>query len=273
MDYSILEYAWIFIIYSFLGWCVEVSFHAVTSGKFVNRGFLNGPVTPIYGFGMSILIFFLGSLVDNFIILFLGSFVLTSILEYITGYILEKIFDTRWWDYSHMPFNLKGYISLSFSIVWGLGAVFMLNIVHPLINRFISLFDNLIGNILLAVFLLYFLADFIVTVLGIININRHIGILDEMAASLRTYSDDIGENIYKGMATAVKTRRTIHSKIEDSKAELESTREKRREEILKLEKEYNKLRKNRGYVHRRLEKAFLRIRERVTEFKEEKEEK
>jgi uncharacterized membrane protein len=231
MAYSILEYLWFFIIYAFIGWCVEVAFHAVTSGRFVNRGFLNGPVCPIYGFGMIILIFSLGPLVDNFILLFLGSFLLTTILEFITGFILEKVFHDKWCDYTDVPFNIKGYVCLSFSIAWGLGAVFVLNIIHPPINKFVSVLNNKIGNILLVFLLVYFVADFIITVLGIMKIKKRILILDKIGEKLRFYSDDIGENIYKGMTVAIKTKDNVSHKLEDSKSELEITLDERKNRL------------------------------------------
>lgn len=254
-----LDYLWFFIIYSFLGWAVEVAFHGVTSAKFVNRGFLNGPVCPIYGFGMIILIFFLGPLMNNFILLFIGAFLLTSILEFITGFILEKLFHTKWWDYSNMPFNLKGYICLSFSIVWGLAGVFMLDIVHPSIAKFTSFFHNTIGNISLALFFIYFVADFILTVQGILKINKRTRMLAEMENRLILYSEDIGESIYKGVSTAMKARENLHQKIEDTKSEFEINQSETRREHAKLRVEYNELLKTRNYVHRRLEKAFPNI--------------
>ena len=93
MEHSILAYLWFFIIYSFMGWCVEIAFHTIISGELVNRGFLNGPVCPIYGFGMIMIIFFLSPLANNLILLFVGSFLLTSTLEFFTGFVLEKIFN------------------------------------------------------------------------------------------------------------------------------------------------------------------------------------
>ena len=197
MEYSILAYLWFFIIYSFIGWCVEIAFHTVTTGKFVNRGFLNGPMCPIYGFGMIMIIFSLGSLVKNFILLFIGSFLLTSILEFITGFILEEAFNRKWWDYSDNPFNIKGYICLSFSIAWGLAAVFVLNIIHPPISRFVSILNNRISNVLLALLLAYFATDFIITIMGIMQINRRIRILNELEDKLKLYSEDIGRSIYR----------------------------------------------------------------------------
>ena len=107
---TIYNIMWYFFIYAFLGWCTEVSFFAVKTGKFVNRGFLNGPVCPVYGFGLVIIIMALTPLKDNLLLLFVGSVVITSSLEFLTGWALEKIFHTRWWDYTNNKFNLHGYI-------------------------------------------------------------------------------------------------------------------------------------------------------------------
>ena len=262
MDYSIVEYLWFFIIYAFLGWSIEVSFHTVTSGKFVNRGFLNGPICPIYGFGMIILIFLLGSLVEHSLILFIASFFLTSILEFITGFILEKIFDTKWWDYSEKPFNIKGYVCLSFSILWGLAAVFVFNIVHPAISNFISILDNTIGNILVVFFLAYFIADFIVTIQGILKINKNIRLINAMAERLKSYSDDIGENIYKEVTKVIKIKDTMSTKLDE-----------RKEELARLEKEYDELINNKPFVHSRLEKSFPNIKRKISEFEKYRKDK
>ena len=78
--YNLYDYLFFFLTYSFLGWCAEVCFCSINTGKFVNRGFLNGPLCPIYGFGMVALIFFLTPVKDNLIVLFIDSFFLTTIL-------------------------------------------------------------------------------------------------------------------------------------------------------------------------------------------------
>ena len=122
MPQNIYQALWIFIIYAFLGWCSEVAFAAVNKGKFVNRGFLNGPVCPIYGVGMLIVVLCLWSLRDRPLLLFLGSALLTTALEFVTGFVLEKFFHDKWWDYSDMPFNIKGYVCLKFTVV-GLGGL------------------------------------------------------------------------------------------------------------------------------------------------------
>ena len=94
MPVSFYEAAWIFLVYAFLGWCTEVAYAALELKQFVNRGFLNGPVCPIYGCGVLLVVAVLTPLKENFLILFVGSFFLTSLIEFITGFLLEKFSTT-----------------------------------------------------------------------------------------------------------------------------------------------------------------------------------
>ena len=96
LGYSIYELLWLFFIYAFFGWCIEVVFCGLNEGHFINRGFLNGPVCPIYGVGGVIVVLCLTPIKDNLFLLFVGSALLTSILELITGFALDKIFHARW---------------------------------------------------------------------------------------------------------------------------------------------------------------------------------
>lgn len=264
MEYTFFEYLCFFIVYAFLGWCIEVAYHVITKGDFVNRGFLNGPACPIYGFGMNILIFSLDSLKDNLFLLFLGSFLFTSILEFITGFILEKVFHRKWWDYSNIPFNIKGYICLSFSIKWGLGALFIFHFVHPVINKFVSLLNNTAGHVFLFFLLIYFVTDFTITVLGIIKIKRHILLLDEIGEKIRSYSDDLGENIYIKMTATMKATENIKHRLEDSKSDIEIALDERKAQLHALKIKYEKLLKEKSFVHRHLEKAFPNIKEKLS---------
>ncbi|RHR06718.1 hypothetical protein DWX58_12220 [Pseudoflavonifractor sp. AF19-9AC] len=186
---------WIFFAYAFLGWCTEVSFAALVSGKFVNRGFLNGPVCPIYGFGVVIVLAFLEPLRHNLLLLFLGSVLLTSALEWVTGFALEKIFHQRWWDYSNEPFNLGGYICLRFSIAWGLACLFVVKILHPSILLAIRLIPKPVGIALLVILSLIMAVDLVATVRTIAKINRSLGQIDELAAKIKSASNEFGENL------------------------------------------------------------------------------
>ena len=103
---KVLEYALYFFIYAILGWCVEVIHAALARGKFENRGFLNGCWCPIYGVGVVLVLLCLTPININVFVLFIASLILTSVLEFIVGLILEKLFKTKWWDYSKEHFNI-----------------------------------------------------------------------------------------------------------------------------------------------------------------------
>ena len=197
------DYLFYFVVYSFIGWCTEVSYAALDTGKFVNRGFLNGPYCPIYGCGVVIVVAILTPLKENLLILFAGSFLLTSVLEYITGYILEKVFHNKWWDYSDKPFNIKGYVCLKFSIYWGLACTFIMDIIHPIIYAAIRFIPFVLGVVLLSVIMCVFAADCIITVTTILKFNKRLKIMDEMAASIHRLSDEIGENIYENVMDVI----------------------------------------------------------------------
>lgn len=133
MKYTGLELAWFFLIYSFIGWCGEVTVAVVKKHKFINRGFVNGPMCPIYGVGAVAFAVFLPELKESFFFLFLGGMIIGSVIEYFTGRILEMIFHRKWWDYSKVRFNVDGYICLQTSVLWGLCAVLVLWITNPFI--------------------------------------------------------------------------------------------------------------------------------------------
>lgn len=249
MPQNIYQALWIFIIYAFLGWCAEVAFAAVNKGKFVNRGFLNGPVCPIYGVGMLIVVLCLWNLRNNLLLLFLGSAGLTTALEFLTGFVLEKFFHDKWWDYSDMPFNIKGYVCLKFTVLWGLAASFIIGAVHRFVYMLIDKTPFVLGVILLSVFSAAFIADFTVTLTALVKLPKKLKAMAEAEKALRAVSDKIGENISdttiaakeKGTAIAEENK----PKIDELKAEYE-----------KKKAEFAASFENRNFVHRRIFKAF-----------------
>lgn len=180
--YNLLFY---FVIYSFLGWTLEVSYALYSQHKFVNRGFLNGPFCPIYGFGSLILIIFLNSFKNNLMLLFIFSVLLTSLLEYITGYILETVFNTRWWDYDDNAYNIKGRVCLSFSIIWGAASVFIVKVVHPFVERFTTKIPVSYEKILFYLFITYFIVDLTTTVISLIEFRKIIIQLEQISKEIK----------------------------------------------------------------------------------------
>ena len=226
--YELLDY---FLIYAFLGWCLEVVYATVVKGVFVNRGFLNGPICPIYGLGAIIVIMALSPLKNNVFILFIGSVILTSMLEYDTGYILEKVFHEKWWDYSEAPFNLHGYVCLKFSLLWGVACVFVIDIIHPMISGVVNLVPNIAEIIFLCVSFTAFAVDIGLTVATILRLKKHIAKIEELEKGLRMLSDGIGERISGSVLTAMKKTPDIEENIEELQARykrlIEQTKESR----------------------------------------------
>lgn len=254
--FTVYELFWFFVLYSILGWCTEVVFCTVTTGKWVNRGFLNGPVCPIYGFGMVIVLCALTPLANRLLVLFLGGMLLTSLLELVTGWVLEKIFHTHWWDYSDVPFNLGGYICPKFSLAWGLGSVFALRAVHPLVESLVRAVPAGAGRVLAWPVLAVFLADFIVTAASLAKLSRDLGRLDEMAAALRRQTDLLSQNI-GGTALDVSARfEDAREDFSQTKAELSQKLEDARDDFSQAKAELSqKLEDARGDLTHKLEDA------------------
>lgn len=225
MEFTLYQLAWYFVIYSFLGWCLEVVFCTVNTGKWVNRGFLNGPVCPIYGFGMVIVLSILSPLSSHPFALFAGSFVLTSTLELVTGWVLKTMFHTTWWDYSREPFNIGGYVCLKFSLAWGLGGMAAVRVLHPPVDALVNWIPKPIGLCLLILFLLLFAVDFMVTLRTLIGLNRDLGELEHIAAVLHKGSDTISRNLGDAALAADEKLTEGKQAIPQKLAELEARRD------------------------------------------------
>ena len=188
--YHILAY---FLIYSCIGWCLEVIYAAATTGQLVNRGFLNGPVCPIYGFGMVLVLYALTPLQHSILLLYLGGVILPSALELVGGWALYKIYHTRWWDYSDYPFNIGGYICLEFSLLWGVGTLIVMKLVHPIIANAVALIPPLVGLILMFLLYVLYAADTIATAFAASDLARDLDALEKVADSMHAVSDAMTE--------------------------------------------------------------------------------
>lgn len=160
-----------FMIYSFLGWVIETVYCSVIEKRYVPRGFLNGPLTPIYGFG-GLAIIFLFQDFQITALIFAGGVFVTSFLEYIASYLLELIFDMHWWDYSADKYNLNGRIKLKNSILFGLLAVVLIKIIHPEVIIWINRLSENQINIFAQILFIMILFDTIITVSSIFGLQK-----------------------------------------------------------------------------------------------------
>lgn len=229
---------WVFFVYAFLGWCTEVSYAATKSGKFVNRGFLNGPWCPIYGFGVVIVLAFLEPLKDNLFLLFLGSVILTSALEWLTGFLLEKLFAQRWWDYSDEPFNLSGYICLRFSLAWGFACLFVVKLLHPTVLLLIRLIPHLVGLVLLGILVVVMAIDLAATVSAIAKLNRRLALIDELAGRIREASNDFGEDLAERVLDAAEKGADWREDLEELSDRLSQRREEFSDDLDELKDDF-----------------------------------
>lgn len=132
----------LFLAYSFVGYIAEVLYCSLREHRFINRGFLLGPVCPIYGFGAILVIYLLLPWRDTYARLFFATVIITSILEYVSSFILEKLFKTKWWDYSTYKFNINGRVCLQNSLLFGVMGVLCVHFLHPIIMKLIFLLSN-----------------------------------------------------------------------------------------------------------------------------------
>ncbi len=263
MSVSFAQLLMYFFIYAFVGWAIEVVFHTVTKGTFVNRGFLNGPWCPIYGVSFAVIIMLLTPLQENLAILFCGSFVLATAMEFVTGFVLEKIFNDKWWDYSNEPFNIKGYVCLKFSLMWGLACTFVMRIIHPLISALVVNMPDFVLNLSDCILAVAFIGDLTFTVVAIRNLRYKVKISREIAERLKYISDHIGEDISDATVNVMEKTMVIQEDIAFSKIKHKERREelklKFNAELEELKEKYQIYLDKRSFTQKRLDKAFPRL--------------
>lgn len=241
----IYDYTSFFIIYSFLGWCIEVVYATIVCRKFLNRGFLNGPLCPIYGFGVVAILALLSPFEDNVFRLFIYSTLVVSALEYAVGFILEKLFNHKWWDYSNRKFNLNGYIALRFSLMWGLACVIVVRYIHPIVEILVLKTPKVVGYPLVIALIIFLIIDTYITVVCVNYLNKRLSKLEEITVKIKSISDELGENIYETTSSILDKNDKLKVKLEKKREQLDYLLNKQRDII-----------KERKVTHTRLLRAF-----------------
>ena len=259
------DYLIYFFIYAFIGWVVEVSYHAVTKGKFINRGFLAGPYCPIYGFGAISVIYFLTDIAEkNKLVLFLGSMFIATLIEFVAGFLLEKIFHERWWDYSDRKLNIGGYVCLEFSVIWGMFCFLLYEAVHPLIRKLVGLVPDAFIKYLGIGLVIIMTLDLIATIVTLIGLNKEFKSIDKISRDIKKVSDKIGVRVYD-KTVQIESRQEelrkkpefieIENRIKDLKERKAQLEEKR------ILKSFPNLSKSLGERQREIEELRERIRD------------
>lgn len=195
-----------FILYSFLGWAYESTLCSITGKKLVNRGFLTGPLCPVYGFGALLILLVFDDPKAGLVPLFLSSMVLTSTVEYLTSVILERLFHTRWWDYSGRPFNIHGRVFLLGALVFATFSVLLVRVLHPVMAEAIGRIPSYFQAVSASAILALFLSDLFLTV-------RHLLLLNGRLAAVR---EDLERHVREGRLRVEDLKLMLQEKIEDT---------------------------------------------------------
>jgi uncharacterized membrane protein len=171
----------------------------MNSGKLINRGFLLGPWCPINGFGALIMLFVFSKYKDDPLNLYLMYAVYVSILEYFTSFLMEKLFNARWWDYSHLKFNLNGRICLANSLSFGILGLLFGYFIHPLIIQILNAIPLNILYVGTPIIIVIFLIDLFIT----------FNVVSKLKKSMTLLNKDMTEDINRQVSKLIAKNRHL----------------------------------------------------------------
>lgn len=270
-----------FFIYSFFGWLFESTYVSIKSKKLVNRGYITGPFCTIYGVGALSVYLILRPVQHNLFFVYIGGVAVATVLEYITAVIMEKLFHTRWWDYSRKKFQFQGRICLGSSIAWGFLSVLVFVALQPFVEWICALYPPLAGKIGVGVILVFYLVDFVGATITAAHLRDRVEKLQTLRAELYEYiqstrlygtAEELSErfNAYQGMELKKMFKEYLEEKKEllAQRAEelgISNYRAQMEERLTQFQEKYTGLRKKEGFQHRRVLKAYpnLKIKTRL----------
>ena len=193
-DYSAWQWLLIFYLYCFLGWCFESTVVSVQQRHFVNRGFLRGPMLPIYGFGATILLHVSLPLYNRPAALFLASMAAATVFEYAVGVIMEKLFKVKYWDYSEHRFQFQGRICLQSSLCWGFLGLILARVIHPPVEWIVAGLPFVLLIVVDILFTAAFAGDVAVSVRTALDLAKLLEELDELRAQGAQLRQELSES-------------------------------------------------------------------------------
>ena len=217
--YEYTWYQWLsfFYIYCFFGWIFESAYVSLKQRRFVNRGFLRLPMLPLYGTGAVMMLWVSLPFKSNLIMVYISGVIAATILEYVTGWGMERLFKMKYWDYSNQHFNLNGYICLSSSVAWGFLTIFLTEVIHKPIERWVLHVPTMIGIPCLSVITVIFIIDTAESVRTALDLAK---VLDAMT-KMKTELDDVQVQL---ALLKAETEQKLEAAKEDTAVKLETLR-------------------------------------------------
>lgn len=249
-SYHLTQWVLFFFIYSFIGWVWECCFVSVRKRRWVNRGFMYGPMLPIYGFGALAVLISTIRVRDSIPLIFLFGMVGATLLEYVTGAVMERLFNVKYWDYSNQKFNLNGYICLTSSLGWGLFSVLLVKFVHVPIEGAVLKIPTIIAEGIAFVLTVAAAVDVTQSFNDAMDLKRILAQLEESKKQIRKIQEKLkvaSEEFAEEMAEDYKKlaeehmdsyRQRAEEMVEGYKEEIKVQKKKRREQINSRKEEY-----------------------------------
>lgn len=203
LGFSLYEMCLLFIVWSFIGWAIEVCAHALKMGEYSNRGFLSMPICPIYGFGVLIITILLHPFIDIPILMFICSSLICTAFELFVGVTMKMIFHNVWWDYSDEHFNFKGYICLKTSILWGMGCLIVEYCAEPQIEWLVDSIPTTAGTVFIGVMGVLIIIDCSNSVAAVYKLNLRLKEISEISEKMYNNSQKLGKALADTALTAV----------------------------------------------------------------------
>jgi len=231
---DIKTYFFLFLIYSIMGWCMEVTLGIIENKKFVNRGFLIGPYCPIYGCGAILITLLLQEFREYPVAIFSMAIVICGVLEYFTSYVMEKVFHARWWDYSKKKYNINGRVCLETIIPFGLLSCMIMYITNPFFEGILESISEHSLNVWYWICVIFFIADCIVSLVVIFGLKKTVR--DVHNSIVTDNTEEITKKVKEILlGKSILDRRLIKAfpkiSIEDVKKKIKENTMKAKEEI------------------------------------------
>lgn len=242
--YTLSQWVLFFFIYSLIGWIWESCLVSCREKRWVNRGFLNGSILPIYGFGAIAILLSTIEVQDNVVLIFIFGMIGADILEYFTGAIMYKIFHVKYWDYSRFKYNLNGYISLQSSLCWGVFSIILVKIIHVPIAEAVGTINPYVTEILAVAMMSAFSIDTAISVREALDLKKLLVHLDESKEQIERLQkrleviSAVAIDDYHNMLKKAEEKESVQSLIQ----RIDIMRSIRRENIKQL---YNRLEEQR----------------------------
>lgn len=249
-EYDIYQWFAFFYIYCFLGWCFESTYVSIRNKRLVNRGFMQGPLLPLYGSGAIVVLFAALPFRDVPVLVYIVGMLAATLLEYVVGVTMEALFKVRYWDYSNQRFNIQGHICLSSSIAWGFLSLAMVYGMHKPIERFVFSLPVVVVHVGVLLISMVAAADFMIALKTALDIRdlivqaerlrtelghmkRRIEIMDTFTrAELEERSEQFLDRLEETVGNRLGVEINIRGRFQDALEDMTEYVEKLRSQIL-----------------------------------------